>query len=166
MLTKVLTSAVLSACILGAGSVVLLSSINSSVLAQSANNRLVPLRDGLFLNYDRARGRCTVVRGNEVVQDNPCRTTWTAIASGGRRVLFYDRTAREIEIYRLNSNNNPSDGIGSRLKKYGPAERVRATWATITHIGNGVFRFTDDTGKFEDYRLDDKDVLQRNRSTE
>ena len=54
MLTKVLTSAVLSACILGAGSVVLLSSINSSVLAQSANNRLVPLRDGLFLNYDRA----------------------------------------------------------------------------------------------------------------
>lgn len=165
MLTRV-ASAALSACILGASFALLPLSNNSIALAQNPNNRLVNLRDGLVLNYERAKGKCTVVKGNAVIQDTPCRKTWTAIASGGRRVLFYDRTAREIEIYNLNSNNSPSDGIGSRLKRYGPAERVRGTWANITHIGNGVYRFTDDTGQFEDYRLDDKDVLQRNRATE
>jgi hypothetical protein len=166
MLTRVIVSAVLSVCILGAGFAVVPPSSTSNALAQNPNNRLVTLRDGFVLNYDRAKGKCTVVKGNAVIQDTPCRTTWTAIASGGRRVLFYDRTAREIEIYRLNSDNSPSDGIGSRLKRYGPAEKVRGTWANITHIGNAVYRFTDDTGQFEDYRLDDKDILQRNRATE
>lgn len=169
MLNRVLASTVLLACVLSAGSAVLPPYITPSALAQNnqdPNNLVLPLRDGLVLNYQRATGRCIVVRGSSVLQNNPCRTTWTAIASGGRRVLFYDRNAREIEIYRLNSNSSSSDGIGSRLKRYGPEVRVRGTWRSIVHIGNAVYRFTDDNGQFEDYRLDDKDVLQRNRATE
>ncbi len=148
-------SAVLSACVLATGSSLILPSINSSALAENPNNLQVDFREfGSTMNYDRVKGTCTVIsKSREVVQIRPCRTSWTQIAYAGRRIIFYDRNAREMEI---NVVNPPDGGIGSVLKKYGPAEKVRGTWATITHIGNGVFRFTDDNGQFWNYTIDPK----------
>jgi hypothetical protein len=129
---------------------------SSSVLAQNPNNLQVQFREyNSTLNYDRAQGTCQVVTSRrEVVQTLPCRQSWTQIAYAGRRILFYDRNARQIVIHVVNP---PNGTIGSTLRTYGSAERVRGTWATITHIGNGVFRFTDDNGQFEDYTISPND---------
>ncbi|BAY76537.1 hypothetical protein NIES25_29890 [Nostoc linckia NIES-25] len=149
-------SGVLSAYVLGTGFTLLPSSINSSALAENPNNLQVDFPEfGSTMNYDRAKGTCTVIsKSRELAQTIYCRNSWTQIAYAGRRIIFYDRNAREIEIHVV----NPPDGtIGSTLTKYGPAQKVRGTWATITHIGNGVFRFTDDNGKFWDYTISAKD---------
>jgi Peptidase_C39 like family len=128
----------------------------TAALAQNPNNLQVQFREyNSTLNYDRAQGTCQVVTSRrEVAQTLTCRQSWTQIAYAGRRILFYDRNARQIVIHVVNP---PNGTIGSTLRTYGPAERVRGTWATITHIGNGVFRFTDDNGQFEDYTISPND---------
>lgn len=152
MSAKTLASAVLSACFVGLCTISLQPFKNSTALAQNPNNLQVLFREyNSTLNYNRAQGTCQVVTSRrEVAQTLRCRPSWTQIAYAGRRILFYDRAARQIEIRVVNP---PNGTIGSTLRTYGPADRVRGTWATITHVGNGVFRFTDDNGQFEDYTI-------------
>lgn len=156
MFSKTVVSAVLSTCVVSLSTVTLQFFQNSTALAQNPNNLQVLFREyDSTLNYDRAQGTCQVVTSRrEVVQTLPCRNSWTQIAYAGRRILFYDRNARQINI---NVVNPPNGTIGSTLRTAGPAERVRGTWATIKHIGNGVFRFTDDNGQFEDYIINPND---------
>ncbi len=156
MFSKTVASAVLSASIVSLNAVTLQSFENLTALAQNPNNLQVLFREyDSTLNYDRAQGTCQVVTSlREVAQELSCRNSWTQIAYAGRRILFYDRNARQIKIYVVNP---PNGMIGSLLKTYSPAERVRGTWATIIHVGNGVFRFTDDNGQFEDYTISSND---------
>lgn len=156
MSAKTVASAVLLACVASPSAISFQSLKSSTALAQNPDNLQVSFREyDSTLNYKRIQGTCQVVSSRrEVVQTVACRPTWTQIAYAGRRILFYDRNARRIEIHVV----NPPDGtIGSTLRTYGPAERVRGTWATITHVGNGVFRFTDDNGQSEDYTISAKD---------
>jgi hypothetical protein len=149
MFSKAIASAVLSACVVSLSTITLQSFENSTALAQNPNNLQVLFREyDSTLNYDRAEGTCQVVTSRrEVVQTLPCRNSWTQIAYAGRRILFYDREARFIEIHVVNP---PNGTIGSTLST---SSSARGTWATIKHIGNGVFRFTDDNGQFEDYTI-------------
>jgi hypothetical protein len=69
-------SAVLSAYVLGTGSTLLPPSINSSALAENPNNLQVDFREfGSTMNYDRAKGTCTVIsKSRELVQTVICMT--------------------------------------------------------------------------------------------
>ncbi|MEI6429295.1 MAG: hypothetical protein WCO45_13075 [Pseudanabaena sp. ELA607] len=156
MFAKNVASVVLSACVVGLSAIALQSFENLTALAQNPNNLQVLFREyDSTLNYDRSQGTCQVVTSSRyVAQTLPCRNSWTQIAYAGRRILFYSRDARQINI---NVVNPPNGTIGSTLRTFGPAERVRGTWATIKHIGNGVFRFTDDNGQFEDYTISAED---------
>jgi len=160
MLFKIITLGSFISFALGVGSTVLLPFVNSSALAQRFNPNsaaIIPLDSGKTLNYDRSSGQCIVIGSSgQVVQTGNCRKTWTQVVYTAGKLVFYDRTARELEVYVVNSN-----GIGKRLQKYGPESKLRGTWAQITSPSDGVIRFEDENRKEENYRIDSQGTLTR-----
>lgn len=119
----------------------------------------VSVNFGNTLVYEPDEGICTVVSrdGREIQRSTSCRRTWHQIVYTSNMLLFYDRSAGEIEIYNINER-----GIANRLQRFTNAQnRVRKTWASITSSPNGVVTFTDDNGQVENYRLTSSGSLQR-----
>lgn len=160
MLSRINTLGSFISFALGVGCTVLLPSVNSSALAQRFNPNsaaIIPLNYGKALNYDRSSGQCIVTGSSgQVVQTSNCRKTWTQIVYTADKLVFYDRTARQLEVYVVNSN-----GIGNPLQKYGPESKLRGTWAQITSPSDGVIRFEDENRKEENYRIDSQGRLKR-----
>lgn len=121
-------------------------------------------RTGLM--YQSQTGRCVTRRWNvelqtfdRIVQDlSSCRRTWYAIVRAGpNEVLFYDRSAGDIEIYSYSNER----GIEERLHRY--SGTARRTWREIStrvsmlYINPGRqdtyhIEFQDDNGQRETYR--------------
>ncbi len=114
---------------------------------------------GNTFSYDSATGVCIVEdRNGRVIQKlTTCRKSWYQIAYTENKLLFYDRSAGEIEVYNINNQ-----GLANRLQRFTHAQhRVRKTWAQITSPRSGIISFRDDNGQVENYRLENSGMLVR-----